>query len=489
MKRLLFFILILAFIACTSSNTAKMTFISDVKNFVESTKIDIENGVEIDWESKLDSLATFRKKKTVYKLNPTEEKKIKEQFAWIESKSKRKVDPIEKENEIVNFYFENSASMNGYLKQKNFQQTVNRIYLNIEELKRASYFVNTKEHPQTDIISKINEAKVKVGDTGNSDHKFIFENAIKNASGNNLSIVITDGIYSVKKGNLNLVSIEIENAFKKALKVSEIESVILKMSSNFDGFYYSETCEAGKKRKKINQKRPYYVIMFGNAEKINEALEKIAIVDELPGYEQRARFSLTKNIKASYTILVTGEEKHGSFEASNKGSDIVQNISEVEKFERRGFGGTPKEENYLQLGIAVDFSNTNLPESYLKDIKNYSLNEELSYTITSIVPVSELDKTGITYKRIQKINKNNNLNLSHVIAVKSSEKLYGSLEISLNNNLPKWIKETGDDDDCDIKNDTEKTFAFDELMIGISKAYDKINDKKEVLKININIKA
>ena len=128
------------------------------------------------------------------------------------------------------------------------------------------------------------------------------------------------------------------------------------MSSNFDGFYYSETCEAGKKRKKINQKRPYYVIMFGNAEKINEALEKIAIVDELPGYEQRARFSLTKNFKASYTILVTGEEKHGSFEASNKGSDIVQNISEVEKFERRGFGGTPKEENYLQLGIAVDFS-------------------------------------------------------------------------------------------------------------------------------------
>lgn len=489
MKKLLFFILILAFIACQPSSTAKKSFINDVKNFVESTEMDLKNGVKINWDSKLDSLADFRKKKSSYKLNTTEEKEINSGFSWIESNSKREVDTMKTGDETVNFYFENSASMNGYLKQKNFQQTVNRIYLNIEDSKHSSFFVNTQEHPQMDIISKINTGKIEAGDISNSDHAFIFENAIKNASGANLSIVITDGIYSVKKGNLNLVSIEIENAFKKALRVSEIESVILKMSSNFDGYYYASTCESGKNKKKINQARPYYVIMFGNAEKINHALEHIVIKEELPGYKEGARFSLTKNIETTYTVLVTGQEKHGSFEAANKGSDIVHNISKAEKFERRGFGGTPKSENYLQLGIAVDFSNTNLPESYLRDIKNYSLNEELSYDITSIVPVSNLDKTGATYKRIQKINKNNNLKLSHVITVKSDAKLYGTLEISLNNNLPKWIKETGDNDDCDIKSDTKKTFAFDELMIGISKAYDKINNKKEVLKININIKA
>jgi hypothetical protein len=486
MRKLLFFILVSMLSFCTSSTTAKKSFVLNATKFIEATKADINNKVKINLKSKLDSLADIKSKLATYSLDSLEKKKIEEGVLWLESNLQSEASSVDSRNNgNVNFYFENSASMFGYLEQKNFQQTVNRIFLNIDRDKlSATSFVNNKEYPQDNILEKINNAKVRVGDITSSDHRFIFENAIKKAANNNLSIVITDGIYSVKKGNLNLVSIEIESAFKNALKVSEIESVILKMSSNFKGKYFSSTC-ASEGGKKINQERPYYVIMFGNANRINNALDEIVIIEDLPGYKEQARFSLTKNLNPSYTILTTGEEKHGEFKPTVRGTDIIQDISEAAKY--KGIGSN--DDRYLQFAIAIDLSDVSVPEQYLKDLKNYTVSEELGYSIESIIAIDELSKASDTYKKVQKVNESNNLALSHLIVVKSATKLYGALEISLNNNLPSWIQETGDDDDCDIKGDTEHTFAFDELIIGISRAYDKVNKKKEILKIKVNIKA
>ena len=94
------------------------------------------------------------------------------------------------------------------------------------------------------------------------------------------------------------------------------------MSSNFDGYYYSETCKPGKKKKKINQKRPYYVIIFGNTQNINKALDSIVIKDELPGYKESARFSLTKNIKTSYKVTPLNSTKKSEIAISNIENDL-----------------------------------------------------------------------------------------------------------------------------------------------------------------------
>jgi hypothetical protein len=333
--------MILFIFSCSNGNS-KIDYLDDFLLFIDELEFQKTSDSKINWESKQDSLDIFITRKSKFRLSAKEEKDIKilvAKFNDLKEPNSSSNSPMN-----VNFYFENSLSMDGYLNGKNFKQVMHRIYGNLSAYSVKPFFVNTNKYSQEDILNKIDNNNIKEGDIGNSDHQFIFSNAIENAQNNNLSIVITDGIYSVKKGDIDIVSIDIENAFKNALTKNEIETVVLKMSSEFNGRYYSEAC--APKAIPIKQNRPYYVLLFGNSKSIDNALNEIAVIDELPGFEEQARFFLTKNLKANYTILTTGEEKYGSLEASKRGSDLIHEIEDVEKSERPGFNATQKNENF-----------------------------------------------------------------------------------------------------------------------------------------------
>ncbi|PNW28034.1 hypothetical protein [Formosa algae] len=474
---------IILFFSC-SSEPSKINYLNNFNQFITHIEDQKSTRSNIDWKTKEDSLNIFLDKKSRFRLNTADEENINK---WVDTFNSLKGDLVDSKMNF-NFYFENSASMNGYLDGKNFQQVIHRIYGNLDEDDTNSYFVNTQSYPQENILDRIDDKNIKEGDIKNSDHQFIFSNAIENAVNNNLSIVITDGIYSVKDGNVNIVSIDIENAFKKSLIKNEIETVVLKLTSHFKGTYYSETCKPGKKAIKIDQDRPYYVLLFGNSNSINRALNTIAVPSELPGYKEQARFFLTKDLKADFTILTLGEEKHGEFKPVNRGQNIVHNIVDAKKYERPGFGGTPKNESYLQFAIAFDFNNVPLPNTYLENSSNYVIDDQVGYSIVDVKALESMDKSLRTYKETININEKNDSHYSHILTVKADKNLYGDLNIDIMNNLPSWIVATGIDTDCNIKNDSTHTFAFDELMIGISKAYQKINATNSYLNFNLNIK-
>ncbi len=385
----------------------------------------------------------------------------------------------------INFYFENSGSMKGYLNGDNFQQTVHRILRNSENDNLNPYFVNTKQYFEPNIIGKIVKKDIKTLGIENSDHQFIFTNAIKNAVGNNLSIVVTDGIYSMKDGNIAIVEIDIEDAFTKALEANKnnIETVVLKMSSNFKGTYYTESKDCNNVT--INQERPYYILLFGNKAVINKALKEIVVIKDLEGYKEQARFLITKDLAINYTVLTKGEEKKGNFKSKDF-KPIVNEIVDAEKFSQKG---VLLKDTYLQFAIAVDYSNLSIPDSYLTNKSNYSIVDNTDYEVVEIKLVDKLSKNSKSYLSIEKLNEKGNYKYTHLIVVKAKTKLYGDLKINLNMNFPQWISQTGTIDDCSIKNDSTTTFAFDRLMKGISIAYEKASTKKEYFEIKINIKA
>ena len=385
----------------------------------------------------------------------------------------------------VNFFFENSASMNGYLEGDNFLEAMTRVIGNSASEKLNTFFVNTDVHKAFNLLSKIEKKQIKVGNIGSSDHQFIFKTAIEKAIDNNVSIVVTDGIYSVKGKNPSIVSVKIEQTFERALKENAIEIVVLKMTSNFKGTYYSETCKPGHKAIKINQTRPYYIFLFGNKDVINKTLENIVIKNDLKGLEEESRFIITKNLKVNYTVLTQGMEKEGSFKQANH-NPVVKVIGQAIKASKNG---VLLKDRHLQFGIAVDYSKSSIPDSYLLNVANYSIENNTGYSIGAIKKVSDLDKTGISYKWINDQNKKGAFNYTHIIVVKAKTKLYGNLNLSLDRNSPEWIANTGSDDDCSINNDTSTTFSFDRLMTGISEAYQKVNNKEEFFKINIIVKA
>jgi hypothetical protein len=378
----------------------------------------------------------------------------------------------------INFYFENSGSMNGYLDGKNFKQTMHRI-IKDKNPDFSPYFVNTKEYKTSNILSKIDAKNIGTVGTNSSDHQFIFTNAIKNAEGNNLSIVVTDGIYSTPNGDVDIVEIDIENAFVSALEKNAIETVVLKLSSHYKGTYYTESdC----KNIRIDQERPYYILLFGNKKTIDDALKSVIVIEDLPGFKEQARFFLTDNLKVDYTILTRGEEKKGSFRKVGRGGNgLIKEIEDAERFNR----GNKK---YLQFAIAIDYSKLSIPDSYLLNIDNYQIDGGTGYEIEDIKTIQSLSKTKNTFMAIDKINGDEDVNLSHLIIVKAEINATGELEIKLENNLPGWIKNTGKENDCDTKNNTVQTFAFDKLMKGISSAYNKVNNNDEYLELKLKIK-
>ena len=385
-------------------------------------------------------------------------------------------DSIEK----LNFYFENSKSMDGYLNGKNFKKTMHRI-IDEDKVGFEPFFVNMKEYKTSNLLSKIDNKNIKTENRGGSDHKFIFENAIKNSSGNNLSIVVTDGIYSTPSGDPDIVEIEIEKSFFKALSENKIETVVLKMASNYSGPYYTgSNCKP--KTVNIDQERPYYILLFGNKKIIDKALKEIVVIDELPGFKKQARFFITDNLKVNYTILTRGEEKKGSFRRSTRGGNgLVKDIEDVERYDR-------DDEPYIQFAIGIDYSGISIPNSYLIGKNNYNIGGSAEFVIEDIKTVENLSKTSRTYLEIEKVNKNNSIKLSNLITVKAKFNFTGDLLINLENNIPSWIPDTGTENDCDIRGNTNQTFAFDKLMTGISKAYSKINNSDDYLKLKLSIK-
>jgi len=375
----------------------------------------------------------------------------------------------------VNFYFENSASMNGYLDGKDFKQTMHRI-IDDKNPNFKTFFVNTKQYDAKNILSKIDNKNIKTLGIASSDHQFIFNNAINSAIDNNLSIVVTDGIYSTPSGDIDIVEIEIEKVFTKALNSNAIETVVLKMTSNYIGTYYTESPNCGNDI--INQERPYYILLFGNKGVINKALKDIVNVKSLGGYQNQARFFLTKEMKVDYSVLLNGEEKKGSFRPDGNSSPM-KSIEQTEKYTPNGMS---IKDAYLQFAIAVDFSKTYIPEEYLVEKVNYTIDPNTDYKIVEIKKIDNISKE--TKDEVGRKLKN----ATHIIVVKGKSQLFGDLNIHLNINTPSWISETGTINDCSIKNDTTKTIAFDKLMKGISKAYEEINDKNEYLTLSINIK-
>lgn len=384
----------------------------------------------------------------------------------------------------INFYFENSGSINGYLNETDFRQSIRTILHKIKGSKLNAYFVNSNAYPEPNIFDRISKNDIKTKGTENSDHKFIFTNAIKNSTGNNLSIVVTDGIYSVDGGNIDDVEVDIKAAFENALTINAIETVVLKMSSNFNGQYYSESCPK-KGGVTISQERPYYILLFGNKQIMDKALKEIVVTTDLSGFKQEARFFITKGLNVDYTVLTLGEQKKGMFKSSTRGTGVVRGIEDAEKFSG---GNLQTSDKYLQFGIAMDYSKLPIPKSYLKDKSNYSVENNTGYSIKEIIEVNNMDKTSKTYNWIKNQNDKGKFKYTHIMVVKGKTKLFDDLKIKLNMNFPNWIAQTGSTDDCKIKGDTAKTYAFDRLMKGISTAYQQTSDKREFFEIKINVK-
>lgn len=389
----------------------------------------------------------------------------------------------------INFYLENSGSMNPYTEgTTDFNLSLIKLLRDIELLQPDTiqiFAANTKIHPLNQDISAFSSSLTKqgipsVGNIHDSDLNLIFENILDNHNKESISILVTDAIYSVKGSkdqllqNLQTEVYKTRNNFVGILNKEDLATLCLKLSSNYDGYYYP----ASDPKIKINQMRPYYLWIFGESKVLKKFMEETNVLS-LPGFEEY--FYRIKNQKnqISYSILQTGPGKTGNFR--NEKKYPVHTIIKAERSNR------PNSKGEFGFAVAVDLSNLPLPEKHLMDIKNYSLTTE-DYEILEIIKVDNLTAEDREIVKADQNKINGVVNFTHILKLKSESKFLQTFDIKLNNELPKWISETGVDEDSEIEGNTTQTFGFDKLATGITEAYKMANKNKEIFSITLNVK-
>lgn len=378
------------------------------------------------------------------------------------------------------FYFENSGSMDGYVNgNSSIKVALSRLLYGLEAKSEYQkfYFFNTKAHPQKegtktkDFIGKLTLKGIQVGDKSTSDLNLILETVLNTTEDNEVSVLVTDGIYSMdSKGDLlGQLQVAGEGTYyqlKKRLERSNIQTVLVKLESQFDGFFFP----AKGGRVKINQIRPYYVWIYGSPDRIASIKKEVEFTD-LPGYLNHAIFQANQEETPDYSIH-TSYAKKGEFRNDRSRGVGNQETSLIYVEKDRHSGD-------FQFAVGVDMKKVTAEESYILNPTNYKVSSN-KYQIKEIVPAGNL--IGKDANEIQ------GTPISHLIVLNTSSYPVDNLEVSLSNKLPTWISETHTSDDSKIHGDTKTTFGFQYLVDGIARAYQKQASSQEYFNISVNIK-
>jgi hypothetical protein len=370
----------------------------------------------------------------------------------------------------VTFFIENSESMFGYVSNINeYVEVLSELAEKPEFVKdnitRDFYFVNGTAPVLTHIgnnpnvlKSKLNQTGFNCGDITRSNLNAMFQIALDSARNDNLSILISDGIYDVGDPGINSLVMfgrETRSKFIKCIQTVDIQTIMVKLHSKFNGKYFY----ASKKGVvPLTSVRPYYIWIFGDSKQLNKYFPDQYLTQKLTGFDELARFMKPGSSKVKYEA--TSENFTGTF----KFDPTLKNKLTDAKSDKHGLG--------FCFSIAVDYSSLPYPETFLTSVSNYSLNN--NYSLISIArPTRRIYSLSFTP--------------THLITVKTMKNPAGKLEVSLINNVPSWIASTGSDTEANIQADIARTFGFNYLTDGIIQAYEAVSEERNIASFKIDI--
>lgn len=385
--------------------------------------------------------------------------------------------PPQEVNKIAKaiFYLENSASVFGYVNgDSEYVKVVSELATKpqfIEDGVNTEFnFVNGGENIAItkigdkfdDLKNKLNVPGYRCGDITKSNLNEMFKLALSKAKKDTISILISDAIYDIGDKANPLAALATEGKqtrtkFIERLNEGDVQTIIVKLSSDFNGTYYPVRGGTIK----LKQKRPFYVFIFGETELLNKYFPDKYIKEKLAGYSNVARFLKLGDLSIPYQA--TALKRKGQFIFDSKDKNKLLKIKKNSNGE-------------FQFTFATDFSSLPFSKSYITSTSNYSINNNNNYTITNTFDKTDEILSGLKFAP------------THLITVQTNKNPYGQIEVSLINKVPSWIESTNSNDESDIRNDTEHTFGFEYLTNGISEAYQYKNKEASIATFKFELK-
>lgn len=389
----------------------------------------------------------------------------------------------------INVFLENSGSMNGYLNDPNTQfknsvySLLTRLKLFVNQDSLNLFFINKEDQllfgnasnndveAFKDILDPTSFSKISKGKTGETDINQLIKRCISKVNAKNMSVFISDCIYSPGKSRPDAKlylseqkhGIYLNFATEIRDRNSNLSVIILHLKGGFKGTYYD----------RLNNKivfdnlieRPFYIWFIGTKTQIEKVVQS-KLLEELDGsYINKTIFQPAINEVVRYKIM--SNPLHGTFDRKNLVNNVIEKPTKSKGNQNLGLFG---------FTIAVDFSKGIQDASYYLDTSNYNVSNG-------------------TYKLvIEEIKDKSNPNLSgftHLLKLQTNEIREEVLKIELIGKAPSWIYDYTSDDDSRIlidKSEQQKTFGLKYLVEGVSEAFYPKSNLNSIYTISITIK-
>ncbi len=379
----------------------------------------------------------------------------------------------------VNFYLERSGSMIAYdspAGDGSFKAAIVQMLNNLpgNNADHKIYVVNSsinaypKGFDQFVKDSNIFEATKGIGDPSFTDFGAIFDKILNSTKDDELSILVTDMIYSTKDMtgvNPKKVFAEAQGMTNSVFKseVKKKSMLIVKMMGSYNGLYYPYNSPS--KGVPYNGKRPYYIVIVGNNENIarltqDENYEAFAQLSRLRGYENMYLFETDDVYEPYYSLLLSHPQIRGRFQPERGQGTQVTKLEGLK---------TDRNSGDIRLVLAVDLSKMLIADEYLTDVNNYVVDADDAVTIKEIRPVNKSDVTPAERKYAQ--------SATHLFVLSVKEpKHEQKVRIKLLNRMPRWIASSSNDNDARV--DATTTFGLKYLLQGIYDSYRRNSDGK-----------
>ncbi len=380
-------------------------------------------------------------------------------------------------------YLEASASMFPYdapTGNGSFKRTLNDVLTEFDAVNPGQgklFVVNTEVNdlglslPQFFKEKNIFTVAKTKGKTTSTDFEGIFSEILRNTSGDDLSILVSDLIYSdpslagmSAQKTLDAASSLLTTVFNPYASTHSM--LVIKLKSDFDGTYYSWN----NAKKKYTGERPYYLCLIGRNETMqrlyqDQTYQTIRQFDQLPGFSDSWFFGRdTKAITPFYSILVTDPARKGHFKRSDEEvrshAKAIHSLDDVQP---------DVSDKSLTVPIAVDLSALRLPASLLTDASQYVVEGKDNFSVSAVQTYSGANST--THKLL--------------LTTKKPARGERSATIRLRRQFPsRWIANTNTTNDASP--DANSTFGIQNLFQGVERAYNP-NNQTEYFTLTINI--
>jgi hypothetical protein len=381
-------------------------------------------------------------------------------------------------------YIDNSASMDGYmsgpgtdfknnvhtlLKDLRTQGIADTIDLGYVNARVCPYRRDASPMDVDSYIRTLNHDSLARNACGRTDSYIdAMIQRVLEANPDAVHVLISDYIFSIGRGATTQLLTQqgdnVETVIYNELRKRDLNTVIVKFSSGFDGDYYVEA-RGGGHNSKVPVKdirRPYYVMIFGNAAKLRRLMDffKTSRLRGYSGFEQIA-YLMQPGVYPPAAKLIR-KERIGEFEIAEPATRLVIDKAAADSGD-------------FQFAVAVNLDGVKLDESYLRNPANYEL--PANYKLVQIRKVDDPTDQSLQ-------------GFTHVFVIRTNDlKAVQDVYVRLKSKLPGWVY-TGSTNDDANPTDTlqqKQTFGFEYLVEGMARGYADRYKNMNVFGLNIQV--